>query len=393
MKFSNYIVMRLSILGLIVILTSCGKQIEPSTENSASPEVKTSASSEDENSAELESAYDPDYGFSFEFNSNEWNYAPVPVSILGEPVVVLTNGPQLPAIMVVFVRSQLDSEPVTDARMESLSEKLTGMAPAIGAKVISNEIQEVAGRKAVSLQISGPGTGVAIGAGPTPTTQHWYAFPRGQDLIVFQLTTASDKLDDSFESFQKMVESATIEDSRSQRENPIFENSDIGLSISYPSSPWVRGGYELGDFLVPGYCLRLWSAPSKNRTTDNGTTAYANRLAMFMQFPDKAYTPQELIDMSIPGLTQTGAKVVTNEIREIAGKQAMWLLVEGTSKSGANLTGQGDVPTRQLWVAIPRVHNGANHNIVVFLLNAPSEDYDECEKEFKGMLETLEIED
>jgi len=387
---ARYIDLRLPLLAVALTLCGCGKQVEQSPETSASSDVKTNASKKDLDDSTRESTYDPDYGFSFEVDASEWKHAPVPVSVLGEPVAVLTNGPQLPAIVVVFVRSQLESEPVTDARLKSLSEKFADMASAFGTKVVSNEIQEIAGRRAVSLQITGPGTGVAIGAGQTPTTQSWFAFPRGQDLIVFQMTAASDKFGDSFESFRQIVESATIEDSRPQRDNPSFDNAEIGLSIAYPLSPWVRGGYELGDFLVPGYSLRIWSAPSKTGTTDNSTTPYANRLAMFLQFPNKAYTPQELIDLSIPGLTQTGAKVVTNEIREIAGLKSMWLLVEGSSKAGSNLSGQGNVPTRQLWVAIPRVQNG-NHNIVVFILNAPSADYDEREKDFEAMLKTLKV--
>lgn len=35
-------------------------------------------------------------------------------------------------------------------------------------------------------------------------------------------------------------------------------------------------------FLIPGYSLRIWSAPSKSSTKADGTSRYANRLAMFL---------------------------------------------------------------------------------------------------------------
>lgn len=334
---------------------------------------------------------DPDYGFRFTVDDEQWKSTPIPVATLGEPLTVLSNGPQSQAIAVVFVRSQENPEPVTDARLKLLSEKLARIGSSIPeTKVVSNQVEDIAGRKAISFRITGPGTGMAIGAGQTRTTQHWLVFPRGQDLIVFQVTAADGKFDAAYKGVRAMAESATFEDARPQRDQPTFNNSSIGLSVSYPAAPWIRGGYELGDFVVPGYALRVWSAPSTTATTDDGVTSYANRLAMFMQFPGRSYTPQELLAVSIPGLTQNGAKVVEQEIRDVGGKKAMWLLVEGNSKTGSNLTGQGNVATRQLWVAIPRIHNG-NHNIVVLLLNAPTADYDARVHDVEAMLKTLKV--
>lgn len=335
---------------------------------------------------------DPDYGFTFTVNEDQWKPAPIPVSTLGEPLAVLTNGPKLRAIAVVFVRSQQESEPVTDARLKSLSETLARVGSSLpAAQIVTNQVEEIASRKAISFRVTGPGSGIAIGGGQTQTTQHWLVFPRGQDMVVFQITAPSDNFDAAYKDVRAMAESAKFEDARPKRDQPTFDDKSIGLSIAYPGSPWIRGGYELGDFIVPGYALRLWSAPSTNATTDDGKTSYANRLAMFLQFSGRAYTPQELLDLSIPGLTQSGAKVVTQEIRDVGGKKAMWLLVEGKSKTGSNLTGQGNVATRQLWVAIPRIHNG-NHNIVVFLLNSPSADYPARVQDVEAMLKTLKVE-
>lgn len=311
------------------------------------------------------------------------------MATLGEAVAVLSNGPQERAIAVVFVRSQEKSEPVSQARLKSLSEKMARVAGAVsGATIATNEVEQIAGRQAVSFRITGPGTGMAIGGGGTPTTQHWLAFPRTQDLIVFQVTAASDKFESAYNDVRAMAESATFENARPQRQQPTFNDNGIGLNVSYPASPWIRGGYELGDFLVPGYSLRIWSAPSSAGTTSDGVSKHANRLAMFMQFAGRAYAPQELLDLSIPGLTQSGAQVVEQDVREIAGKKAMWLVVQGKSKTGSNLTGTGNVATRQLWIGIPRIHNG-NHNIVVFLMNTPAADYEPRLQEVQAMLKTL----
>jgi hypothetical protein len=334
---------------------------------------------------------DPDYGFRFTVNDQKWKPVPIPVATLGEPVTVLSNGPQERALAVVFVRSQEKSEPVSEARLKSLSEKMARVASAVsGTTIVTNEIEQIAGRKAISFRVTGPGTGMAIGGGGTPTTQHWLAFPRAQDLIVFQVTAANDKFESAYKDVRAMAESATFEDTRPQRQQPTFNDDSIGLSVSYPASPWIRGGYELGDFVVPGYSLRIWSAPSSTGTTDDGISKHANRLALFMQFSGRAFTPQELLDLSIPGLTQSGAQVVEQDIREIDGKKAMWLVVEGKSKTGANLTGSGNVATRQLWIGIPRIHNG-NHNIVVFLMNTPAADYEARLQEVQAMLKTLKI--
>jgi len=341
---------------------------------------------------QAEEFHDPDYGFRFTVDDDQWKPVPIPVATLGEPLTVLSNGPQGQAIAVIFVRSQEKSESVTDARLKSLSDKLARIGSAVpGAKMDSNKVEEIAGRKAISFRVTAPGTGIAIGGGQTPTTQHWLAFARGQDLIVFQVTAANDKFDAAYKAVRAMAESATFEAARPKRDKPTYDDDSIGLSVTYPASPWIRGGFELGDFVVPGYVLRLWSAPSSTATTDDRTTSYANRLAMFMQFPGRAYTPQELLNLSIPGLTSTGAKVLEKDVRNVAGNKAMWLLVEGKSKTGSNLTGQGNVATRQLWIAIPRVHNG-NHNIVVFLLNAPSTDYAARVQDVEAMLKTLKVE-
>ncbi len=206
------------------------------------------------------------------------------------------------------------------------------------------------------------------------------------------MTSAKDRFEVALERFEAIIATARFDDARPPATpDRVFADKALGLKMAYPGDPWIRGGYELGDLVVPGYVLRIWSAPSESGVTDDGKTPYATRLALFLQFPGKPYTAQQLIDLSVPGLENAlGADMIEQEVRSIAGQDAMWLVVEGNSKSGSNLTGKGKVRTRQVWVAIPRKHDGVE-NIVVLLLSTPAADYAQRAEQFTKLLDTLEI--
>lgn len=337
---------------------------------------------------------DPDYGFSFTVDESQWKPAPIPVRTLGEPLIVLVDGPNPTALVDAFVRTSPKPAKSVDDALQGSADNLKRLAAAIpGGKTLQNQVVDIANTKALSFRMSGQGSGIGLGQGDVPTTQHWFAFARGRDLIVLQLTAPSTNFDSAYAKFEPIVKTIDIQP---QRPKPPasrkFASDDIGVSIDYPQAPWIRGGYELGDFGVPGFLLRLWSAPSQVGKTEDGESNYANRLAMFLQFPGQKISCQTLLDISVQGLQNAySVDVIEQDVREIAGMQAMWLVVEGNSPSGAALTGQGDVRTRQLWVAIPRTH-GTLENIVVFLLNSPSGDYDESVKEVQRMFKTLKIE-
>jgi len=335
---------------------------------------------------------EPDYGFSFDKAS--WKEAPIPVRTLGEPCAVLVDGPAAKSLFVVFVRSSPEKPQQAPAdRLPAIEERLDRIAGAVdGVEKVSSESIEIGGRPALSYRMSGPGNGLGLGQGETTTLQHWFAVPRGRDLIVFQLTAAEANFAAGYEKLQPVLETVSIDDERpAPAAERTFHDDELELSLDYPGSPWIRGGYELGDFFAPGYLLRLWSAPSEQGTTGDGVSNYATRLAMFLQFGGRAFEPQELIDVSIPGLTGAlGATVVEQDVREIAGLPAMWLLVEGKSETGSAITNSGDVRTRQLWVAIPR-NDDTPQNIVVFVLTTPAADYEARVADFQKMLGTLKL--
>ena len=333
-----------------------------------------------------------DYGFSFD--KGTWKQAPIPVSTLGEPCLVAVDGGPPKSLFVVFVRSSPEEPTISQAeQVQALEQKLDRMTEAIaGVEKVSSESVEVGGREALSYRMKGPGTGLGLGQGETTTVQHWFAVPRGQDLIVFQLTAAEENFDSGLANLQQVLESVEIAEQRPEpSEQREFNDEEIDVAIAYPGGKWIRGGYELGDFLAPGYLLRLWSAPSDTVRPRTASPAIRPAWRCFCSSATATYEPQELIDVSLPGLTGTlGAKVIAQEVREIAGRPAMWLLVEGKSPTGSTITGSGEVATRQLWVAIPR-NDDEPQNILVFLLNTPAADYDARVKEFQQMLETLEL--
>lgn len=75
--------------------------------------------------------------------------------------------------------------------------------------VETREVRQVAGREAMWLVMTGPGTGGSIGQGEVPTTQHWVAIPRGEEILVFLLTTPKAEYDARLEELEAVL--ATLE--------------------------------------------------------------------------------------------------------------------------------------------------------------------------------------
>src|SRR5262249_53649952 len=81
------------------------------------------------------------------------------------------------------------------------------------ADVNFQQVTKVGGMDAMSLKISGPGTGAAIAPnGPIRTCQHWIAFPKGNRVLVLLLTAPDAKKAEYGPLFEAMVASVTIDD-------------------------------------------------------------------------------------------------------------------------------------------------------------------------------------
>ncbi|MFY9821849.1 MAG: hypothetical protein WAM82_10735 [Thermoanaerobaculia bacterium] len=146
----------------------------------------------------------------------------------------------------------------------------------------------------------------------------------------------------------------------------VDEDYDFQLS---PPPGWSR--FDPAGLSVPGEICRGW--------TPDGTTT----ISVFIQKPDTAFHPRQLLDTSIAALKQRGAVIKEQEVRKVAGLQAMWLVAVGAGTGGA-LTGKGSVRTYQHWVAIPR-----ERNVLVLLLTGPASAFPAADAAFKTVLDTL----
>jgi hypothetical protein len=93
-----------------------------------------------------------------------------------------------------------------------------------------------------------------------------------------------------------------------------------------------------------------------------------------------------MIDESAESIEKNlGATIQEKEVRSVAGKKAMWLIVEGKGTGGA-IDGKGTVSTTQHWVAIPR-----EKDVIVALLASPTSEFPENRMTFEASLKKLVV--
>lgn len=151
----------------------------------------------------------------------------------------------------------------------------------------------------------------------------------------------------------------------------VYTDEVHGITVQEPGN-WERGKKEAVS--MPGQVSMVWSP-------DGTTTA-----TIFVQKPGKAVNPWLLLAESAKALK--GALNVTSrteEVRDVAGMKAMYLLVEGMG-TGAAIDGKGTVPTLQHWVAIPR-----QEDIVILLLITTSGNYSITGPPFDQMVSSLQL--
>jgi hypothetical protein len=150
-----------------------------------------------------------------------------------------------------------------------------------------------------------------------------------------------------------------------------YVDEDYDLRVDAPPPSWQR--YDPALLSVPGEVVRVWSP-------DGITT-----ISVFVQKPGYPLHPRTLLSQSVAAVEPLASRIAQQEVREVAGLQAMWLVIAGPG-TGAALTGAGDVETWQHWVAIPRLED-----VVVLLLNAPGEGFEGAQSVFNEMLASLEV--
>lgn len=150
-----------------------------------------------------------------------------------------------------------------------------------------------------------------------------------------------------------------------------YSDSKFDFSIE-AGQPWKSA--PLQGFAVPGTPRVAYQGPD------------AATIVIFMQEPGQAFDARFLLDASVQGMEQgLGVETKVKEVRSVAGKQAMWMVVEGKGNGGA-IDGKGQTATVQHWVAIPR-----EKDIVVVLLTCPAAQYEALEGSFEAAVKSLVV--
>jgi hypothetical protein len=150
-----------------------------------------------------------------------------------------------------------------------------------------------------------------------------------------------------------------------------YVDEDYGFSLEAPDG-WARA--NPAGISVPGEVCRAWSPDG------------ASTIVVFVQKPNKAFTPSFLLEQSAASVkTGLSAQVQEQEVRQVAGMQAMWLVFKAKGTGGA-LDGKGSVPMTQHWVAIPR-----EKDVIVLLLTASDSNFASLSPVFGSVLGTLKV--
>jgi serine/threonine protein kinase/WD40 repeat protein len=127
-------------------------------------------------------------------------------------------------------------------------------------------------------------------------------------------------------------------------------------------------------FTVPGIARASYSRPG-------GVS-----LNLFIQETGAYVDPDWLVNESATAQEEKlSATVREKEVRRIAGRDAMWMIVEGQG-NGSAIDGKGPVKTTQQWIAIPR-----EKDVLVALMTSPAGTFESNQKLFLKAIETLKL--
>ena len=111
------------------------------------------------------------------------------------------------ASIAIFV--QPAPKPLTPRGLLETSAKALAGIP--GAQVKTKELGTFGGLRGFSLVVTAPGNGAAIdGKGTVPTTQHWIAVPRQQDVVIFLLNSPDESFAKNDQALQTLLSGLKI---------------------------------------------------------------------------------------------------------------------------------------------------------------------------------------
>lgn len=134
-----------------------------------------------------------------------WQIVPsAAVNVPGTVLQAWTPGP--PATVVTFVQ-EAPQLVTAQQLLDSSAAALKGA----GCTVTLAEVANVGGKSAMSLKVTGPGNGAALGAGTVTTYQHWVAVPRDKRVLVLLFTAPDASKTENAAAFETMTSSLKID--------------------------------------------------------------------------------------------------------------------------------------------------------------------------------------
>ena len=146
---------------------------------------------------------DSQYGINVAFPGNWQQGKNSGVNVPGEVRAVWS--PDGTTTIVMFIQKpKTGGKPVNPWIL--LDQSADALQQGLKATVDTREVRDVGGLKAMWLVITGNGTGAAIdGKGTVPTSQHWVAIPRTDDMIILLLNTPQGNFSITDPVFQTML--------------------------------------------------------------------------------------------------------------------------------------------------------------------------------------------
>jgi hypothetical protein len=130
---------------------------------------------------------------------DEWVRATETSSITVPGEVRCVWSPDGTTVLVAFV--QKVRRPTNPRTL--LTQSVNALQKGLGATAQEQAVRDVGGMRAMWMIVNGNGTGAALSAnGTVPTSQHWVAIPRANDILILLLTAPTAKFPDQDKIFQ-----------------------------------------------------------------------------------------------------------------------------------------------------------------------------------------------
>ncbi len=148
---------------------------------------------------------DEDYNFRVAAPSGWARTNPAGIAVPGE--IIRAWSPDGSAWVAVY--RLVPNGPVSPRGMTTTS--ADALKNSLGAEIAVQEVRDLAGMKVMWIIANGKGTGSALdGKGTVPTSQHWVAIPRSDDVLVFLHTAPQSAFQQTDRVFEDMLRTLQV---------------------------------------------------------------------------------------------------------------------------------------------------------------------------------------